>query len=221
MKKQSLLILIIFLSCAAIAQTTPSFGIRAGVSSATVKGDAVNSLRGVLDFTDGLVATNNRRGIFAGGYAAIPLINKISLEPGLYYTQRGYLLAGDFALTGMKFLGANAKADFTTQYIDLPLFLKADIYGFQIFAGPQLSYLAKAQLRTTAQVLGFNVFNRKLDATGELNRWDVSLSGGLGYQFNNGFNVMASYDHGLLKADRNENLDAYNRSIKVGVGFSF
>ncbi len=221
MKKQFFVLLCILSSAAAISQTAPSFGIRAGISSATVKGDAVNSLQSLLDFADGLVTTRNRKGIFAGGYTSIPLASKLTLEPGLYYTQRGYLLTGDFAFTGMKFLGANAKADFATHYIDLPVFLKADLNGFQIFAGPQLSYLAKAQLRSTAQVLGFNVFNRKLDATGELNRWDASVSGGLGYQFQNGFNIMASYDHGLLKADKNENLDAFNRSIKVGVGFRF
>jgi hypothetical protein len=57
--------------------------------------------------------------------------------------------------------------------------------------------------------------------TNQMNRWDVSLTGGVGYQFANGLNVMASYDHGLTKADANKSLATYNTSFKVGIGMSF
>jgi hypothetical protein len=70
-------------------------------------------------------------------------------------------------------------------------------------------------------VLGFNVLDRKMDATEQLNRWDASVTGGVGYQFGNGFNVMAAYDHGLSKADANKNFDSYNNSFKIGVGINF
>ena len=54
-----------------------------------------------------------------------------------------------------------------------------------------------------------------------MNSIDVGLTGGLGYQFNNGFSISASYDHGLSRLDKNENFKAYNQAVKVGVGFTF
>jgi hypothetical protein len=221
MKKQILLMASIAITTLAMAQSKPSFGIRGGVTSSTMKGDAINSLNSLLDYTDGKVTTNPRTGFYGGAYVNIPLGSSISVEPGVYYAQKGYELKGELNIKNMEFLGVNAKAQLQSHYIDMPLLLKADIGGLQVFAGPQVSYLAKADLRTTAGVLGFNVLNRTMEATEQLNRWDAGITGGLGYQFANGVNIRASYDHGLSKADANQNFDSYNRSFKVGLGFSF
>jgi hypothetical protein len=181
----------------------------------------MNSLSDLIDYTDGWVTSNDRLGFFAGGYSNIPLANSISIEPGIYYTQKGYVMKGELNIKGMEFLGANAKAQFNTHYIDVPVLVKATIGGLQLFAGPQLSYLAKADVNTTAGALGFNVYDETYDATEQLNRLDASLTGGIGYQLSNGINIMASYDHGLSRADADKRFNAYNRSFKVGVGFNF
>jgi hypothetical protein len=221
MRKHFLLFASIVLSIGAMAQAKPSFGIKGGVSSSGMRGEAVNSLQSLLDFADGMITTNNRTGFFAGANATIPVGETVSIEPGLYYTQKGYELRGAFNLKNVEFLGANAKAQLTSHYIDIPVVLKANLGGLQVFAGPQVSYLAAADLRTTAGVLGFNLLNRTMDATEQFNRWDAAITGGVGYQFKNGLNLSAAYDHGLSRADANKNLESYNRSIKVGVGFSF
>jgi len=220
MKKKFLLLSTAFLSVAAMAQG-PSFGVKAGVTSSSMKGDAVNSLQNIIDFSNGMISTGNHTGLFAGVNTNIPLGGIFSVEPGVYYAQKGYSLNGDLALKGAEFIGANAKAQLTSHYIDLPVVLKANLSGFQVFVGPQVSYLAKADFKTTAGVLGFNILNRKLDATDQLNRWDAGFTGGVGYEFANGLSLSAAYDHGLLKADANKNLDSYNRSFKVGVGLRF
>ncbi len=221
MKKQFLLLATIAISTLAMAQSKTSFGIRGGLSSADMKGEAVDNLQNLLDVTDGMVSTRSIAGLFGGVYASIPLSEKLSIEPGLYYTQKGYEIKGSLDLKGIEFLGANAKAQLKSHYIDLPVLVKANFNGLQLFAGPQVSYLSKADLKTTAGILGFNLLNKTLDATDQFNRWDASITGGVGYQFKNGFNVTAAYDHGLSKVDANKNLDSYNRSFKVGVGFSF
>src|SRR4051812_2448424 len=150
MKKQLLLSVCIAISSLAIAQVKPSFGVRAGLSSAGMRGDAVNSLKNTIDFANGMISTTNHTGFFAGGYATIPVSTLLSVEPGLYYSQKGYELNGAFNLKGLSFLGANAKADLNSQYIDIPVLLKANINGFQVFAGPQVSYLVQSDLRTRA-----------------------------------------------------------------------
>jgi hypothetical protein len=186
-----------------------------------MSGDAVNSLQNLLDYKNGAITTSNHTGLFAGAHVSIPVSDIVSIEPGLYYTQKGYEMKGELNLKGAEFLGLNAKARLNSHYVDVPVLLKVNIDGFQVFAGPQVSYLAKADLKTTAGVLGFNLLNKTLDATDQFNRWDAGVTAGVGYQLSNGVNITASYDHGLSKVDANQNLESYNRGFKVGLGFKF
>lgn len=221
MKKQFLLFASAALSFAAVAQTKPSIGVRAGLSQSTLKGDAVNSFSNVLGFSNGAITSGSHTGLFGGVYARIPVSEVFSVEPGLYYTQKGYEVTGKLNVSGADFLGVNASSKLTTHYIDLPVVLKANLNGFQIFAGPQVSYLAKADLRTRAGALGFNVVNTNSDQTDQMNRWDAGITAGLGYQMGNGVNITAAYDHGLSRVNSGKSLEAYNRGFKVGIGFQF
>ena len=221
MKKQILLVISIFISAFTFAQTTPSFGARAGITYAGVRGDALNSLNKLLDFTAGAIKPSSTVGFFAGGYATIPVTDVVSVEPGIYYSQKGYELNGALNLKGIEFLGANAKAKLQLQYIDVPVLLKGNFNGLQLFAGPQISYLTHADLKTTAGVLGINLLNNSTNATAQFNKWDVGLTAGVGYQLTNGVNLTASYDYGLSKMDANQSVKSYNNAFKVGVGISF
>ena len=221
MKRHFLLFSAIFMGLLASAQDGPSIGIKGGLSTAWFKGDAVSSLQNIIDYADGAITTSNRTGFYGGGSVAIPLGSGISVEPGVYYAQKGYTLNGDLNIKGAEFIGANAKAQLTSHYVDLPVLLKANVGGLEVFAGPQVSYLAQADLKTTAGILGFNVLSRTMDATEQFNRWDAGVTGGVGYQFANGLNISAAYDHGLSKVDANKRFDSYNRSFKVGLGFRF
>lgn len=221
MKKQILLLITVVVSTLSFAQVKPSFGLKAGVSSSGMRGEAVDNLKSLLDFADGKITTSNRTGFFAGGFVSLPLDNMISIEPGLYFSQKGYEMKGAISVKGAEFLNANAKAQLQSNYIDMPLLLKANINGFQVFAGPQFSYLLNSDLKTSAGVLGINIFNNTLDATSQFNRWDMGVTGGVGYKFSNGMNISASYDYGLSKVDANKNISSYNHGFKVGVGFNF
>ncbi len=165
MKKHILLLGSIVISTLTFAQVNISGGVRAGLSYSGMQGDAINSLNKLLDFADGMVTAGNRTGFFAGTYATIPVSNIISLEPALYYSQKGYEIKGALNVKGAEFLTANAKAQLQSHYVDMPVLLKANISGLQLFAGPQVSYLMQADLKTTAGVLGFNLLNSKMDAT--------------------------------------------------------
>ena len=221
MKKQILLFASVLFSVITFAQVQPSFGVRGGFTSSTIKGETVKSLNSLVDFTDGMLTTNSHTGFFGGVYASLPLSEQLSFEPALYYSQKGYEMRGYLGIKGVEFLGANAKAQLNTNYVDLPLVLKGNFSGFQVFAGPQVSYLASADLKTTAGVLGINLLNNKMDVTNNFNRWDAAITGGIGYQFSNGLNFTASYDHGLSKIDVNKSFNSYNRAFKVGIGFKF
>lgn len=220
-ESKNLLLSFIAISTFSIAQSKATFGIRGGVTSTGMRGDAVNNLQDMLDFANGMVTTHDRKGFFAGAFANIPVGETFSIEPGLVYSQKGYSLRGQLNLKGLEFLGVNAQARLQSQYIDLPVLLKANFGGLQIFAGPQVSYLLKSDLRTTAGILGFNFFDRTMDASDQFNEFDAGVTGGVGYQFNNGLNISAVYDHGLTRVDNDRNVESYNRGIKVGVGITF
>lgn len=220
MKKQILLVAGVLFTAISIAQVRPVFGFRAGVTSSNISGDAVNNLNSIIDLTKGVISTNSRQGFYAGGYAAIPLSNTISVEPAVYYSQKGYEMKGALDIKGIGLLGANAKSKLNTQYIDVPVVVKANVGGLQLFAGPQMSYLMNANLKTTAGLLGFNLLNNNIDATGQFNKMDFAITGGIGFQFTSSLHVIASYDYGLSKIDANRNVSSYNRSFKVGLGMN-
>jgi Outer membrane protein beta-barrel domain len=221
MKKGILLITAFFLSLLTFAQGKASYGVKGGFSSSRMEGEALNSLDNLMDFTGGRISTASRTGFFAGGNVSIPVSQNFSIEPGLYYAQKGYEMKGDLQWKAVDFLGAAATAKLDAQYIDLPLLLKANMGGFQVFAGPQVSYLVNADLKTRAGILGINLLNKSWDVSDQYNRWDAGITGGIGYQFKNGVSLSAAYDHGLSRVDANKSLEAYNRAFKVGLGMNF
>ena len=219
----SILFAIFFLSVqTSFSQTVPSFGLRGGVTVSSLRGEAMNNLSDVVDLTTGIVTTEPRTGFHAGGYMSLPLSANISIEPGIYYSQKGYRLQGSFDLKGLEFIGANASGELQSSYIDAPLLIRVNLVnGLQLFAGPQVSYLVKNNLQVNAGALGLSLFKRNMDITENFAKWDASLTGGLAYQFANGFNIQAGYDHGLSKLDANSRFKSYNSAVKVGIGFRF
>jgi len=147
----------------------------------------------------------------------IPLQSGFSLEPGIVYSQKGMQLTETLVDV---ILPIEAKASVKSHYIDLPVVAKYQAAnGFQVFAGPQVSYLVANRLKTKAGIFGLNVQeNFKIDAG--FRKVDVALTGGLGYQFANGTNISASYEHGLSSIDENGFFDAYNRAFKATVGIA-
>jgi hypothetical protein len=219
MKKKILLSFSLFLSIASFAQI--KYGVAAGVSSYSINGNAADNLKQVLSFTNGIVATRPVTGFYGGGYANIPLTNNFSVEPGVYYSTKGYALTGAYTIKGIDILTADATAKLHSSYIEMPLLLKGNFNGLQIFAGPQLSYLTNASLNTSAGFAGINLINSKMDVTNQLNRLDIGVTGGLGYQFSNGLRITGSYELGLSKVDAGQNVKSYNQGFKIGAGISF
>jgi Outer membrane protein beta-barrel domain len=219
MKKKILLSLSLFLSVASFAQI--KYGVAAGVSSYSINGNAADNLKQVLSFTNGIVTTRPVTGFYGGGYANIPLADNFSIEPGVYYSTKGYALTGAYTIKGIDILTADATAKLNSSYIEMPLLLKGNFNGLQIFAGPQLSYLTNASLNTRAGFAGINLINSKMDVTNQLNRLDIGVTGGVGYQFSNGLRITGSYERGLSKVDAGQNVRSYNQGFKIGAGISF
>ena len=199
-----------------------SFGVRSGINFSKWDGQDLQIINDLLDKTDGYAYTKGTRGMHIGGYVSIPISETFTFEPGIEYSKKGYSIKGDFQIPVLKYLGINARAQVQSHYIDMPLVIKANVYkGFNIYAGPQVSYLVRSTLNAKVGVLGITLFNRGFGITERFNKVDMGLTGGVGYAFNNGLNIQAGYDYGLSKLDKNDNYDAYNRVVKVSVGYTF
>ncbi len=198
-----------------------SYGIRGGLASYNMRGDAVNNLGSLLDLSKGMVSTKSRTGFYGGLYVSIPLSPDLAIEPALYYTQKGYELNGNLNMKGVGFLGASAKTQLQLDYIDIPLLLKLKAGSFQVFAGPQFSYLSKANLHSTAGLLGINLLKNDMDVTNNFTRWDAGVTGGLGVTISKNFNITASYDYGLQNTDAGQRVKSYNQGFKLGLGLGF
>jgi Outer membrane protein beta-barrel domain len=218
MKNKILLFYTLIISSGSFAQHV-QFGAGAGVDNYRISGGATANLRQLLSFANGTISTKPVTGFYAGGFASVPLSDAVSIEPGLYYSSKGYQLTGSYTVKGLDILSANASSKLQTNYIDMPVLVKANFNGLQIFAGPQLSYLTNASLNTNASVAGFTLYHNKADVTSKFNNWDIGLTGGVGYQLANGMRITAVYDRGLSKADAGQNMKSYNQGFKVGLGF--
>lgn len=221
MKKKILLSLGLLLSIISFAQNKITYGGAAGVSIYNMRGETISELKQLLNFTDGIITTNSVTGIHGGGYVNIPVGGNLSLEPGLYYTSKGYQQKGSYTVKDISILSADATSTLRSNYIDLPVLLKANFNGLQVFAGPQVSYLTNANLNTRATVAFYNLLNNNMDVTNRFNRWDAGVTGGAGYQFGNGLRLTATYERGLMRADAAKNSQLFNQGIKISAGFSF
>jgi hypothetical protein len=222
MKKIYALAAVILVFAATNVNAQLNYGVNAGVTRSSLKGEAMGSLNELVDFTNGMVTTQPRTGIFAGAFVEMPLGGVVSIQPAVYYSQKGYSMRGDLGGDKIDFLGAGVRADLQSHYIDIPVVFKAEVAkGLQVFAGPQISYLVKSNLKMDAGLLGISLFKRTMDVTENFNKADWGLTGGLGYTFDNGFAINAAYDHGLSRLDKNNRMESYNRSFKIGVGFRF
>ena len=194
-------------------------GIKAGVNTTTWGGDAAQSFSEALN-SSGSLKTKIKTGYHVGGFLHIPVTPYFSLEPGLYYSTKGMTVEQTFAQNS--FLKVRADITNESHYLDLPLLAKVELgKGFQLFAGPQVSYLIANKVRGEAGVFGFTM-EQDIDWKTGLREFDFGLTGGLGYQFVNGILMNVAYDHGLTSLDAGKsNFDIYNRAVKFSVGYRF
>ncbi len=198
------------------------FGVRLGGNLAQWEGESVNSVQNLMDLTSGATSKKMREGFHVGGYIAIPVAPGFEIEPGLQYSQKGTRITGKLPISQVDFLNATVVLTNKAEYIDLPVLARVYVgEGFNFFAGPQVSYLVSNKVEAKAGALGFNALNREWDMKNGFREVDVALTGGLGYQFSNGFNVSASYDYGLTSIDQNASFKTFNRVAKASIGYSF
>jgi hypothetical protein len=101
-------------------------------------------------------------------------------------------------------------------YIDVPVLVRFKVgEGFNLFAGPQVSFLTKSKFEGN-----FGGSTVSLN-TNTIKNTDAGLVVGLGYNLPAGLNIQGSYDYGMTPIFKDSDADVYNRGFKVSLGYTF
>lgn len=134
MKKVSLIVLLALVLQSVIygqasnedIRTRMTLGLRVGAN-----------LSNVYDESGEEFVADPKIGLVAGGYLSIPIGKFLGVQPGVYYSQKGFEGSG-------RLLGSPYEVKRTSSFLDVPLLLEIKPVGLiTIVAGPQFSYLLK------------------------------------------------------------------------------
>lgn len=194
-------------------------GVRGGINIADWRGDAMESFSELADMSS-VLKTENLTGFHAGIFFEVPVTNRFSIEPGVFYSQKGLKVSQTLSEGG--FLNLKGEISSKLNYIELPVLAKVNLTeGFYLAGGPQVAYLASSKIRAEAGILGFSI-GENFDIDPGFREFDFGILGGLGYQFKNGLSISALYDHSLSTLDEgSSDIDAFNRAVKFSLGYIF
>lgn len=165
-------------------------------------------------------------GFYAGASYNISLTGGLSVAPGLYADMLFYNGAATF----------QQLLTFTEHYTELALNLPINLnYQFEIsdnasiyaFAGPvfQVGLVARSTYNGRIDFGPIHInegdaFNHYNSENGDMNRFNIYMGGGLGFQVGD-LLFTVGYDHNLLNVDKSEGWKTNRNQIKVGVNFAF
>ncbi|MDA0314332.1 MAG: porin family protein [Bacteroidetes bacterium] len=186
MKKGVLILAFLIFTAAAQAQ----IGVRAGIGSTNFSNG--ESQRAFTSIT----------GIHLGAYYGLRATNKLTVEPGLFYSGKGYKTVP---------LGASQEIKENLGYLDIPLLARYAFNStFNLFAGPQAGFLL-SRTRTSGTVKDTNAES--------LGGYEIGAILGMGYQMSSGVNLQFSYDFGVVPFKYYE-FEVNNTVFKLSVGYT-
>ena len=191
----------------AFAQTSPTFGLKAGVNVSSISDDGFDDTKSKVGFNGGL-------------FLNAPLSEQFSIQPDVLYSQLG-------AKTDYTFAGTTFENELKLDYITVPvMFQFRATPSFYLEAGPEFGFLVSAKNKATV-----SNNNGSASDTGELdkddfNSFNMGLGLGLGYDITPNFGINARYVAGfsdVTKPASDPSTDAKNRNnnFQAGVYFKF
>jgi hypothetical protein len=179
------IILAIFLLGIA-ASSHAQLGVRAGLSSANFSDTDFTSITGIH---------------FGAYYLAKTSSNLLSVEPGIYYSGKGYTTVAPGGGDVTEKLG----------YVDIPVLVRLSLIpSLNVFAGPQASVLVSRN---------YTLGNTTSTSLEPIRGYELGAVVGVGLKVAAGLNLQASYDLGLSSLNY-FNTDVSNRVLKLSLGYT-
>ena len=203
------------------SKTKVEIGAKAGMNVANVNYD--------VDY--GMPDTEEKIGLSLGAYAEIQLSDRWSVQPEILYSEQGFkqsgYLEGDFPYgdSELPFEG-NVEITEKINYLKVPVMMKyytGEGRKFFLEAGPELGINISSKAKTeldgysnSTRIKGSNTTDIKDYIEGV----DFALNFGLGYKFNDKFNIGIRWGFGLIDFDKSED-EQRNYVGTIGVGYTF
>lgn len=186
------LIAIVAINSIITAQTR--FGIKGGLNLANQSVSA-----------DGIAASNLSRNMALGFHLGVvldaPLSDKLSIQPGLLFSQKGFKIPAS---------GKDPEISATLGYLEIPInFLFHVTEGFTVGAGPYLAYGLKGSYSDGTKEDAF--------ATGSYKKLDYGLNLTAGFEVADGLMLSANYGLGLANVADFTGITAKNNVIGFSV----
>lgn len=169
------------------------------------------------DFDD----VDSRTSFNAGLVAEIPISERISFQPEVFYSGQGFdILERDQD----NVFDTDDNIEYQLDYIQVPLLLKVYlVQGLSVEAGPQFGFKIHEEIDSEPNSDGGDFEIDEDDSY--VKDFDTSLALGTSYKFDNGFFLSARYTMGLTSIFEEdtlfEDVDGKNEVWQFGIGFMF
>jgi len=191
----------------AFAQTSPMFGIKAGMNVSS------------LSTEEGLSDQGSKIGFYGGLFMNAPLSEQFSIQPELIYSQYGDKYDYVNPLNDQRYSYSR-----NLDYIALPVMFQYNATpSFYLEAGPEFGLLVSAKNKAKNESQ-----NDVIDTSGNykdnLNNFNVGVGLGAGYYFTPNIGITARYTAGLTDINKSENNDGdavRNNVFQVGLAYKF
>jgi|GEM_PF-1980733 len=144
-----------------------------------------------------------------GGLAEYRVNENFSVQPQLYFITKG----GE--------INASGTLQFKLTQLELPVYLLYRYNGFYMGAGPSFSYGLKAQ-GIGSGTIDDNLYkdtSKQLLPGVKFKRFEVGVSGLMGFEFPSGFFLQVNYTKGLTSiSTKYEMVETHNRVYGISIG---
>ena len=193
MKKLFTILSVIMLTFSVSAQ---EFGVQAGMNMANLSGEDME--------------TDMKMGIFGGVTAAFSLTDVMTLETGALYSTKGTQNEDSGIKISMAF-----------SYIEIPLNIAYSVSDqISLMAGPYIGLLMSANIKSSGEFLGQTI-DEEVDIKDDIANMDFGINIGASFSINESISVGAGYQLGLADIGSEDDLDATNTNIHIGMSYSF
>jgi hypothetical protein len=139
---------------------------------------------------------NARIGYHVGFFGEVISTPLLALQLELTYSTKGFRSVYDGFISG--------EYNFNLNYIDLPVLAVVKLGTLELHAGPYVSYLIGANVKTEGPLgAGYRELNRD-----NFNTLDYGLAGGVGFNFGE-IQIGARYNYGLKEVAKNQSSRDY------------